>query len=229
MMAVTGIIVIVLVVILAVVGGSGAAKSATVADAVAGKYADQKIQVTGNVVENSYATNDNVLTFAIYDKDGNPAEQLNVRYEGGVSATFGNDVTAICTGKIAGDGVVCQPKVYNGSAEAAFAKALQVQTVAVSNLVTGDSIYVTGTAALTSMTVGASNAAVFTATGIEGPDAGNYSLAANSITSSASITRAPLTITAVANTKNYDGGTSASTASSGLACGQNGTGRWSGP
>ncbi len=42
MMAVTGIIVIVLVVILAVVGGSGAAKSATVADAVAGKYADQK-------------------------------------------------------------------------------------------------------------------------------------------------------------------------------------------
>ena len=106
MMAVTGIIVIVLVVILAVVGGSGAAKSATVADAVAGKYADQKIQVTGNVVENSYATNDNVLTFAIYDKDGNPAEQLNVRYEGGVSATFGNDVTAICTGKIAGDGVL---------------------------------------------------------------------------------------------------------------------------
>lgn len=97
MMAVTGIIVIVLVVILAVVGGSGAAKSATVADAVAGKYADQKIQVTGNVVENSFATNDNVLTFAIYDKDGNPAEQLNVRYEGGVSATFGNDVTAICT------------------------------------------------------------------------------------------------------------------------------------
>ena len=106
MMAVTGIIVIVLVVILAVVGGSGAAKSATVVDAVAGKYADQKIQVTGNVVENSYATNDNVLTFAIYDKDGNPAEQLNVRYEGGVSATFGNDVTAICTGKIAGDGVL---------------------------------------------------------------------------------------------------------------------------
>ena len=106
MMAVTGIIVIVLVVILAVVGGSGVAKSATVADAVAGKYADQKIQVTGNVVENSYATNDNVLTFAIYDKDGNPGDRLEVRYEGGVSATFGNDVTAICTGKIADDGVL---------------------------------------------------------------------------------------------------------------------------
>ena len=106
MMAVTGIIVIVLIVILAVVGSSGAAKSATIADALAGKYADQKIQVTGNVVENSYSTDNNVLTFAIYDKDGNPTDQLNVRYEGGVSATFGNDVTAICTGKIASDGVL---------------------------------------------------------------------------------------------------------------------------
>lgn len=133
MMAVTGIIVIVLVVILAVVGGSGAAKSATVADAVAGKYADQKIQVTGNVVENSYATNDNVLTFAIYDKAGNPAEQLNVRYEGGVSATFGNDVTAICTGKIAGDGVLhatelvtkCPSKYENASSALSVSRLLE--------------------------------------------------------------------------------------------------------
>ena len=138
MMAVTGIIVIVLVVILAVVGGSGAAKSATVADAVAGKYADQKIQVTGNVVENSYATNDNVLTFAIYDKDGNPAEQLNVRYEGGVydgaaSSTFGNDVTAICTGKIAGDGVLhatelvtkCPSKYENASSALSVSRLLE--------------------------------------------------------------------------------------------------------
>lgn len=133
MMAVTGIIVIVLVVILAVVGGSGAAKSATVADVVAGKYADQKIQVTGNVVENSYATNDNVLTFAIYDKDGNPAEQLSVRYEGGVSATFGNDVTAICTGKIAGDGVLhaielvtkCPSKYENASSALSVSRLLE--------------------------------------------------------------------------------------------------------
>ena len=120
---------------MAVVGGSGAAKSATVADAVAGKYADQKIQVTGNVVENSYATNDNVLTFAIYDKDGNPAEQLNVRYEGGVSATFGNDVTAICTGKIAGDGVLhatelvtkCPSKYENASSALSVSPSARVR------------------------------------------------------------------------------------------------------
>ena len=33
-------------------------------------------------------------------------QQLHVRFEGGVSATFGNDVTAICTGKVGQDGVL---------------------------------------------------------------------------------------------------------------------------
>ncbi len=151
MMAVTGIIVIVLIVILAVVGGAGAAKSATIADAVAGTYADQKIQVTGNVVENSYATQNNVLTFEIYDKDGNPGEVLPVRYEGGVSATFGNDVTAICTGKIASDGVLhatelvtkCPSKYENASSALAvsdllgYGDAVVGKTVKVSGKVSG--------------------------------------------------------------------------------------------
>lgn len=106
MVVVTGIIVIVLVVVLAVVGGSGAAKSVTVAEAATGSYVDQKIQVSGNVVENSFKTEDNVLTFSIHDPDGNPAEQLAVRYNGGVAATFGNDVTAICTGKVDAEGVL---------------------------------------------------------------------------------------------------------------------------
>ena len=92
MVVVTGIIVIVLVVILAVVGGTSSAKTVSVAEAATGSYADQKIQVSGNVVENSFATEGNVLTFDIYD--------------GGVSATFGNDVTAICTGKVGEDGVL---------------------------------------------------------------------------------------------------------------------------
>lgn len=106
MVAVTGIIVIVLVIILAVVGGSSSAKALSLADAVSGSYADQKIQVTGNVVENSFETNDNVLTFTIYDPKGDITKQLPVSYGGGVSATFGNDVTAICTGKIDDKGVL---------------------------------------------------------------------------------------------------------------------------
>lgn len=129
---VTGIIVIVLIVILAVVGGASSAKSVTVADAVAGELADQKIQVTGNVVENSFETNDNVLTFSIYDPNGDPAQELKVRYDGGVSATFGNDVTAICTGKIGEDGVLhaselvtkCPSKYENASEALAVAQLL---------------------------------------------------------------------------------------------------------
>ena len=106
MVVVTGIIVIVLVVILAVVGGTSSAKTVSVAEAATGSYADQKIQVSGNVVENSFATEGNVLTFDIYDPNGDITQQLRVRFEGGVSATFGNDVTAICTGKINDAGVL---------------------------------------------------------------------------------------------------------------------------
>ena len=106
MVVVTGIIVIVLVVILAVVGGSTSAKSVTIADVATGQYVDQKIQVSGNVVENSFKTEGNVLTFDILDPNGDPSQIVRVSYEGGVAATFGNDVTAICTGKIGSDGVL---------------------------------------------------------------------------------------------------------------------------
>ena len=106
MIVVSGIIVIVLIVVLAVVGGSSSAKAVTLADAASGRYVDQKIQVSGNVVENSFSTEDNVLTFDIYDPDGDIMQQVRVSYEGGVAATFGNDVTAICTGKIGSDGVL---------------------------------------------------------------------------------------------------------------------------
>ena len=130
---VTGIIVIVLIVILAVVGGASSAKAVTVADAVTSNFADQKIQVTGNVVENSFETNDNVLTFSIYDPDGDPSQELRVRYDGGVSATFGNDVTAICTGKIEEDGVLhaselvtkCPSKYENASEALTIARLLE--------------------------------------------------------------------------------------------------------
>lgn len=123
LIAVTGIIVMVLVIVLAVVGGSTSAKSVALADAVSGKYADQKIQVSGNVVQNSFKTENNVLTFAIYDPDGDAAQQLDVSFAGGVAATFGNDVTAICTGKIDADGMLhaselvtkCPSKYENAS------------------------------------------------------------------------------------------------------------------
>ena len=113
MIVVTGIIVIVAVVVLAVVGGSSAAKTVSVAKArTIGP--DTKIQVTGNVVDNSFEIGQNKLTFDIYDPTADPtgASLLHVRYDGGVSATFGNDVTAICTGKKDASGtLVCSELV----------------------------------------------------------------------------------------------------------------------
>lgn len=69
LMVVSGIIVIVVVLLLAVVGGKSAARNVTVADAVGGDLGDAKIQVSGNVVDNSFATNDGVLTFDIVDPE----------------------------------------------------------------------------------------------------------------------------------------------------------------
>ena len=104
---VTGVIVIVLIVVLAVVGGNSAARSVSVAEALEIQD-DSKIQVTGNVAENSFTIEGDVLTFQIYDPDADPAaaKLLDVRYDGGVSATFGNDVTAICTGKKNAEGML---------------------------------------------------------------------------------------------------------------------------
>ena len=104
---VTGVIVIVLIVVLAVVGGNSAARTVSVAEALEVQD-DAKIQVTGNVAENSFALEGDVLTFKLYDAQSDPAAEqlLDVRYDGGVSATFGNDVTAICTGKKNDQGVL---------------------------------------------------------------------------------------------------------------------------
>ena len=109
---VTGIIVIALALILAIVGGGSAAKTVSIAQAASGDFANQRVQVSGNVVDNSYATKDNILSFDIYDPDSTNEATLHVSYDGGAAATFGNDVTAICTGKMGEDGtLVCSELV----------------------------------------------------------------------------------------------------------------------
>lgn len=107
MIAVTGLIVIVLVVVLAVVGGNSSARAMGVAEALAFD-GNSKIQVTGNVVDNSFEIRDNVLSFDVYDAVADPAAAapLRVSYNGGVSATFGNGVTAICTGRKNAEGTL---------------------------------------------------------------------------------------------------------------------------
>lgn len=106
MIAVSGVIVIVLILVLAFVGGNTAATTMSIAEAAENPQAGQKVQVSGNVVQDSFSTSNDVLTFKIYDPEGDPATQLEVSYDGAASSTFGNDVTAICTGKINDAGVL---------------------------------------------------------------------------------------------------------------------------
>lgn len=148
MIAVSGVIVIVLILVLAFVGGNTAAQTVSIAEAAENPQAGQKVQVSGNVVQDSYTTADNVLTFKIYDPDGDPSQQLEVRYDGAASSTFGNDVTAICTGKINEAGVLecselvtkCPSKYENADS------ALSVsQLVGYGDGVVGNVVKVTGT------------------------------------------------------------------------------------
>ena len=106
MIAVSGVIVIVLILVLAFVGGNTAATTMSIAEAAENPQAGQKVQVSGNVVQDSFSTSNDVLTFKIYDPEGDPATQLEVRYDVAASSTFGNYVTAICTGKINDAGVL---------------------------------------------------------------------------------------------------------------------------
>lgn len=104
LVVVTGVIVVVIAVVLAVIGSGGTARSLTIADAANGTGVGERVQITGNVVDNSYSTEGGVLTFSIYDPAGDPGQTLAVRYEGAASSTFGNGVTAICTGRLTDDG-----------------------------------------------------------------------------------------------------------------------------
>lgn len=123
LIVVSGTIIIILILALSILGSNSAAKASTIAEAAEGDLTNQKIQVSGNVVENSFETFDNILRFSIYDPEGDERQHLRIHYEGGVSATFGNNVTAICTGRIGEDGILhaselvtkCPSKYENAS------------------------------------------------------------------------------------------------------------------
>ena len=105
--AVTGVIIIVFIVVLAIVTSGTAAKSATVTEVLAGEVAaGQKVEVAGVVADDSYTMDGTTAVFAIYDEDGSEADTLTVNYDGAISATFGNGITAICTGKLDESGVL---------------------------------------------------------------------------------------------------------------------------
>ena len=106
-----GIIVIVMIVALAIVSAGTGRAVMTVAQATDQQARGQRVEVTGNVVDNSFSISHNAqsgadeLVFDIYDTD-DPESTLHVFYDKGVAATFGNGVTAICKGEIDDSGTL---------------------------------------------------------------------------------------------------------------------------
>lgn len=104
------IVVVVAAVLFAVVGSGGAAASLSVAQAASGDYDGKKVQVAGPVVNDSYTTEGSTAVFSIAD-DNDPGAVITVNYTGTMPATFGNGVTAICTGTLQGTTMVCNELV----------------------------------------------------------------------------------------------------------------------
>jgi len=103
---VSGVIVVVIILVLAIVSGTAGYKTITVAQALEPEFRNTRVQVSGQVVTDSYSIQGTTLQFKIFDPEGSPTAHLKVVYEGGVSATFGNQVIAICTGQINDQGVL---------------------------------------------------------------------------------------------------------------------------
>ena len=84
-----GIVLIAILAMLAFFSANTAVKVMTVAEAASPNAIGQRVEVTGNVVNNSFDIQGDILTFAIADPD-DPGTDLRVQYDRGVSATFGN-------------------------------------------------------------------------------------------------------------------------------------------
>ena len=93
------VIVAALVAAVAIAGSLGGVQSISVADACTTSYVNTRVQVSGTVVDNSYSTEGGTAVFRIYDESAS-GQELTVSYDGSLSSTFGNGVTAICTGTI---------------------------------------------------------------------------------------------------------------------------------
>ncbi len=158
LIVVSGVIVIVIIIMLAVVSAGTAAKSVTVAQAASGEYSDVKVEVSGKVVAGSYDLSEGYSTFDLYDEDDETGAQLSVYYEGSVSATFGNDVSAICVGTMGDDGVLyctslttkCPSTYESGTAAltvsqlAEYGDTVIDTTVKVAGYLSGDSLTTPG-------------------------------------------------------------------------------------
>ncbi len=107
LVGVTAIIVISVVAIFVSVGGGDVAYSRTVGDVVDNaELVGERVKVTGTVIPGSWDGKSSPMRFDIRDPETDDGPMISVVYNGGVPSTFGDDVVAIVTGVVNGDGVI---------------------------------------------------------------------------------------------------------------------------
>ena len=103
--------------------------------------------------------------------------------------------TASITRRTIAIGIVANDKTYDGSTAA--------EVTYTDNRISGDTLQVTGTAAFADKNAGAGKIVTASSLAVSGADSGNYTHGSGS-TTTASITRRQLTVTAAARDKRYD-------------------------
>lgn len=98
------IVVMAMIVVVALLGSQSTSQALEVGQAASGQFEGQKVQVAGKVVKDSFSAQGTDAVFLVTGEEGaaDTTTQLKIIYTGALPATFGNDITAICTGTIQG-------------------------------------------------------------------------------------------------------------------------------
>ncbi len=148
LVGVTAIILISVAAIFVSVGSGDSAYSRTVSDVVGNdEMVGERVKVSGTVISGSWDGKSSPMQFDIRDEGATEGPMISVVYSGNVPSTFGDDVTAIVTGTINGDGVLesadmitkC-PSKYESATDALTIAALLEK----GDSVVGNSVRVTG-------------------------------------------------------------------------------------
>ncbi|WP_040395014.1 beta strand repeat-containing protein [Centipeda periodontii] len=176
---------------------------ATLDNVVAGEESSVTATATGAAYNDKTVAGANKVSYTGVALQGTGAGNYSL------AATTAEGVGTIAKRALTVGTVTAQTKTYDGTTAA---DAAEFQAT-LGNTVTGDSVSTTATgAAYNDKNVAAANRVDYTGVALTGADAGNYSLAATTAQSAGTITRRALTVdTVAAQSKTYDGNTSADT------------------
>jgi autotransporter-associated beta strand protein len=162
------------------------------------------VAVSASIVDPSYSTalklkagTYSQITGATADLTGDDAANYTL------TATTSTDSVTVDAKAITISGITASDKVYNGNTTA----TIDLTNTIFTGLVDGDNVTISATGTFSDKNVGTDKTVTLVETN-GGTDVGNYTITAQG-TTTADITKAPLTYTVIAEDKTYDGGNEA--------------------